>query len=300
MAPPGQLIGLVLTGGAAARVGVEPFIMELIAGMEEALAPHGITVLVLVVPDLAAELAAYRRWAADRTVEAVVVVNVVHDDVRPAELAAAGLPAVLAGRHQQAPAFAKVVTDDAGAMTAAVDMLASLGHRVIGRVSGPVDLVHTTERSVAMRTAGERHGIQVRIVEGDYSADDGIRGVTTLLAFEPPPTAVIFDNDVMAVAAEQELLRAGVPVPGRVSLLACDDSPLCELAVPPLSALSIDVHEHGRTLGAAVVATLGGEPPRDYDGPPIRIRSRESTGVCRDGSDSSPHEYRTHVPDPAG
>ncbi|GIE94307.1 LacI family DNA-binding transcriptional regulator [Paractinoplanes rishiriensis] len=278
MAAPGQLIGLVLTGGAAARVGVEPFIMELIAGMEEALAPHGITVLVLVVPDLEAELATYRRWAAEHTVEAVVVVNVVHDDVRPARLAELGMPAVLAGRHRDAEAFAKVVTDDAGAMTAAIDMLAGLGHRVIGRVSGPADLVHTTERSVAMRSAGERHGIQVRIVEGDYSAEDGVRGMHDLLAGEPPPTAVVFDNDVMAVAAEQELIRAGVPVPASVSLLACDDSPLCELAVPPLSALSIDVHEHGRTLGRAAVATLAGEPARDYAGPPIRVLRRASTG----------------------
>lgn len=273
---PGQLIGLVLTGSAADRVGVEPFMMELIAGMEEALAPHGITVLVVVVPDLEAELATYRRWAGDRTVEAVVVVNLVHDDPRPGRLADAGLPAVLAGRHHGA--FAKVLTDDAGAMTAAVDLLASLGHRVIGRVSGPADMVHTTERSVAMRSAGDRLGIQVRVVEGDYSAEDGARGMRDLLAGEAPPTAIVFDNDVMALAAEQELIRAGVPVPGRLSLLACDDSPLCELAVPPLSALSIDVHEHGLTLGRAVVATLGGEPPRDYAGPPIRIRGRESTG----------------------
>jgi DNA-binding LacI/PurR family transcriptional regulator len=188
------------------------------------------------------------------------------------------MPAVLAGRHRNAPAFAQVVTDDAGAMTAAVDMLAGLGHRVIGRVSGPAEFVHTTERSVAMWSAAERHGIQVRIVEGDYSAEDGVRGLQELLAKEPPPTAVVFDNDVMAVAAEQELIRTQVPVPGRVSLLACDDSPLCELAVPPLSALGIDVHEHGRTLARAVVDTLAGEPPRDYAGPPIRILSRESTG----------------------
>ena len=82
MTAPGELIGLVLTGSAAARVGVEPFIMELIAGIEEELAPHGITVLVVVVPDLGAELDTYRRWADDRTVQAVVVVNLVHDDVR--------------------------------------------------------------------------------------------------------------------------------------------------------------------------------------------------------------------------
>ncbi|HEY0000831.1 MAG TPA: substrate-binding domain-containing protein [Actinoplanes sp.] len=273
----GRLIGLVLTGGAA-QVGVEPFFMELINGMEDALAPHGVTVLLLVVPDLAAELATYDRWAGDHTVEAVVVVNLVHDDVRPARLAELGLSAVLAGRHSGGPAFHKVVTDDAGAMTAAMDMLASLGHRVVGRVSGPAGLVHTSERSAAMRAAGERHDIVVHIVEGDYRKDAGVRGIRELLAGGPAPTAVVFDNDVMAVAAEQELVRAEVPVPATVSLLACDDSPLCELAVPPLSAFGVDVHEHGLALGRAVLAALSGAPAREHAGPPITIRRRESTG----------------------
>jgi DNA-binding LacI/PurR family transcriptional regulator len=273
----GGLIGLVLTSSAP-RVGVEPFIMELVAGMEEALAPTGRTVFLLVVPDLAAEMATYRRWADDRTVEAVVVVNLVHDDIRPGRLAELTLPAVLAGRHHRGPSFHKVVTDDGGAMTTAMDLLASLGHQVVGRVTGPSYLVHTAERSAAMRAAGKRYGIQVRVVEADYSADGGTRGIRELLAGDPPPSAVIFDNDVMAVAAEQALIRAGVPVPGQVCLLACDDSPLCELAVPPLSALSIDVHEHGSTLGRAVLEALGGAPPREHTGPPIRIRRRESTG----------------------
>ncbi|GIF26768.1 DNA-binding LacI/PurR family transcriptional regulator [Actinoplanes tereljensis] len=274
----GGLIGLVLTGRAA-RVGVEPFFMELIAGMEEALAPHGATVLLLVVPDLDAELATYRRWAADHTVEAVVIVNLVDDDIRPAELAGIGLTAVLAGRHGGDSSFHRVVTDDAGAITAAMDMLASLGHRVVGRVTGPADLVHTAERSSAMRAAGERSGIGIRVIEADYSAEDGVRGVHDLLAGDPRPSAVIFDNDVMAVAAEQDLIRAGVAVPGQMSLLACDDSPLCELAVPPMSALSIDVHEHGLTLGRAVLEALRGVEPRDHAGPPIRIRRRESTAL---------------------
>ncbi|MDI6099313.1 substrate-binding domain-containing protein [Actinoplanes sp. NEAU-A12] len=275
-APGGGLIGLVLTDSAA-RVGVEPFFMELIAGMEQALAAHGVTVLLLVVPDLDAELATYRRWAGDRTVSAVVVVNLVHDDVRPARLAELGLPAVLAGRAD-APGFARVVTDDGGAMTEAVELLVSLGHRAIGRVSGPAELVHTAERTAAMFAAAGRHGVRVHIVEGDYSAESGVRGIRDLLAGDPAPTAVIFDNDVMAVAAEQELSRAAIAVPEQISLLVYDDSPLCELAVPPLSALSIDVHEHGITLARALLAALDGAPPVEHPGPPVRIFHRASTG----------------------
>jgi len=272
-----RLVGMILTGSAA-QVGVEPFFMELVSGMEQALMPAGISVLLLVVPDLAAELATYRRWAAETTVAAVVVVNLVHDDGRPAELAAVGLPAVLAGRYAGSADFTSVVTDDAGAMTAAMQWLHSLGHRIVGRVSGPAELVHTAERSTAMRESGARLGVDVRIVEADYSAGRGVAGALALLAAAEPPTAVIFDNDVMAVAAETDLVRAGVQVPGQVSLLACDDSALCELAVPPMSALSIDVHDHGVTIGRAVLDVLDSAPPRAHLGPTIRILSRDSTG----------------------
>jgi DNA-binding LacI/PurR family transcriptional regulator len=271
------MIGLVLTASAP-RVGVEPFFIELVAGMEEVLAPAGRTVLLLTVEDLAAELATYERWATERTVDAVVVVNLVRDDVRPAQLERLGLPAVLAGRYAGPAALSSVVADNAGAISAAMRLLGELGHRAIGRVSGPVELTHTAERSAAMRASGEQLRVEVRIVEADYSADAGIRAAHRLLAAVDAPTAIVFDNDVMAVAAEEELVRSGVDVPGQVSLLACDDSTLCELAVPPLSAMSIDVHEHGVTLGSAVLDVLAGVPHRVYTAPPIRIRQRGSTG----------------------
>ncbi|MFL6126254.1 LacI family DNA-binding transcriptional regulator [Actinophytocola sp.] len=276
------LIGLVLTENAA-RVGVEPFFMELIAGMEEALAPAGDSMLLLVVPDLDAELATYERWASDGTVKAVVVVNLVHDDARPARLAALGLPAVLAGHYAGPVASTGLHTDDAGAIVAAVNLLGSLGHRVVGRVSGPSDLVHTAERSAAMLAAGAHLGIQVHVVEADYSAESGVRGARELLARQPAPTAILFDNDVMAAAAEEDLVRSGIRVPEQVSLLAYADSALCELAVPPLSALSIDAHEQGVGLGRAVLGVLAGAPPADHSGPPIRITPRDSTGPAPAG-----------------
>jgi DNA-binding LacI/PurR family transcriptional regulator len=272
-----RMVGLVLTASAP-RVGVEPFFIELVAGMEEVLTPTGSTVLLLTVEDLDAELATYERWAAEHTVDAVVVVNLVDGDVRPARLERLGLPAVLAGRYTGPAALSSVVADNAGAISAAMGLLGQLGHRAIGRVSGPVELTHTAERSAAMRASGERLHVEVCIVEADYSAESGIRAARQLLAGAGAPTAIVFDNDVMAVAAEEELVRSGVDVPGQVSLLACDDSTLCELAVPPLSAMSIDVHEHGVTLGSAVLDVLAGAPHRVYSAPPIRIRERGSTG----------------------
>ncbi|GIE31298.1 LacI family transcriptional regulator [Actinoplanes italicus] len=265
-----MLIGLVLTAGDA-RVGVEPFFLELTAGLDEVLAGRAGSVFLLVVADAAAERDTYRRWAAQRSVAAVVLVNLVHGDDRPDLLAELGLPALLAGRREGA--YPAVVTDDGRALTAALDVLHDLGHRVVGRVSGPAALAHTAERGAAAAA----HRLTVHVTEGDYSAASGVRGLRALLAADPPPTAVVFDNDVMAVAAARELAREGIPVPGRLSLVAGNDSPLCELATPPLSALGTDAHAFGRVLGETVLAVLDGGPPPVRPAPPARVRLREST-----------------------
>lgn len=93
-------------------------------------------------------------------------------------------------------ALSRVVTDDAGAITAAMAMLSRLGHRTVGRVTGPADLVHTAARDATMRASGDPLHMAVRIVEADYSADAGRRAARRLLAGTPAPTAIVFDDDV--------------------------------------------------------------------------------------------------------
>jgi hypothetical protein len=47
-----------------------------------------------------------------------------------------------------------------------------------------------------------------------------------------------------------------------------------------MSALSVDVHDHGVTLGRAVLDVIAGRPPRVHDGPAIRILRRASTAAA--------------------
>ena len=74
-------VGLVLARPAR-MLGLEPFFMELIAGIEETLAGEGRSLLLHVVPDHEAEIRAYRRWGQGQMVDAVVLVNLVTDDPR--------------------------------------------------------------------------------------------------------------------------------------------------------------------------------------------------------------------------
>ncbi|WP_432561797.1 LacI family DNA-binding transcriptional regulator [Kineococcus sp. SYSU DK003] len=274
----GGTIGLVIPGPAH-RIGVEPYFVELVEGMEQVLHPAGYSVLVLVVADLPSELATYQRWSAGEEVRAVVVVDLVQGDVRPQFLADLGMPHVLAAHLESPWACTSEVADDAARLARAVEFLAESGHRRLGHVCGPAHLVHTAERRVAIAASAARLDVQVLTAEADYTAAAGVQAVTELLAAAGPPTAVVFDNDVMAVAALEHLTARGVRVPGDVSLMSADDSPLCEVSVPPLSAMTVDVHHRGQRLGAAVQAVLAGGDARQPPSPESHVVVRGSTAA---------------------
>lgn len=270
-------VGLVIPGPAH-RIGVEPYFVELVEGMEEVLHPLGFGVLVLVAPDLETELSTYRRWRADDDVRAVVVVDLVQDDVRPAELAALGLPHVLAAHLDSPWACTSEIADDSARLEGAVEFLTALGHRRIGHVSGPDHLVHTQERRSALAAIARRSGLHVETVEADYTAAAGARAVVDLLGLPHRPSAVVFDNDVMAVAALDVVLAQGISVPDDVSLLSVDDSPLCEVSVPALTAMSLDVHHRGERLGQAVLSVLAGGTAGQPPSPASQVVVRSTTG----------------------
>lgn len=270
-------IGLVLARPAR-MLGIEPFFMELIAGIEETLASEGRSLLLHVVQDHDSEVNAYRRWARDELVAAVVVVNVLVEDDRLDVLRELGLPTVVVGGPERDAGFAHVYIDNAGAVRGAVAHLVGLGHQRIARVSGPATLAHTHTRTKAFLDECAQLGVQGVVVEGDYTEQSGARATRTLLGRGNRPSVIVYDNDVMAVAGLAAAHEMQVRVPAEVSLLAWDDSALCRLSGPPMSAMSMDVHAIGERVADAVLNLLADGTQAVYAAPMAQLVTRGTTG----------------------
>jgi len=271
-----EAIGLILARPAR-MLGLEPFFMELIGGIEETLAGEGLSLLLHVVPDQAAELQAYRRWAEGGMVDAVVVVNLTSDDPRVDLLATLGIPAVVVGGPERQAPVSTVWIDNAQAMRDAVGHLAALGHRRLARVSGPRPLAHTESRTQAFISECARLDLEGAVLEGDYSEASGAKATRALLGRGSRPSAIVYDNDVMAIAGLGVADEMGIEVPRQLSLLAWDDSALCRLAHPPLSAMSLDVHAMGAQVADCVLNTLAGGPALSHTAPLPRFIPRGTT-----------------------
>ncbi|MGW7792319.1 substrate-binding domain-containing protein, partial [Streptomyces tricolor] len=98
------------------------------------------------------------------------------------------------------------------------------------------------------------------------------------LGGSPPPTALIYDNDVMAVAGVAAAADLGFCVPQDVSVVSWEDSALCRMVTPRLSALSRDSAAFGRTAARELLALLDGAPARSVGVPVPRLTGRGSTG----------------------
>ncbi|UNO44078.1 LacI family DNA-binding transcriptional regulator [Streptomyces sp. MST-110588] len=306
---PTGCVGLVLARPAH-TLGVESFFLQLVSGIQEALGARRVALLFQVVADLDAECATYRRWWAERRVDGVLVVDPRVADPRPGLLGALGLPAVFIGGLEDGPGgsggfrtpsgapgapaplpppLSTVRADDAAAMRSVVDHLYGLGHRRITHVAGLPGLAHTARRVGALRAEARRLGLdpgQVFSVPTDYSDTEGAEATRRLLGSPRPPTAIVYDNDVMAVAGAFVAAGLGVPVPAALSVVAWDDSALCRVTHPRLTSLVRDTAGFGRLAARELLALLDGGPVRHVQAELPRLEIRESTSFAADGRDA--------------
>lgn len=274
----GQLpIGLALVRPTEI-MGAEPYFHELIAGIERATLPSGHSVLMRVLPDHDQEARTYRKWAEQGRVACVLIVDVLLDDTRPALVRQLGLPAVVVGPPID-PELTTVWTDDDEAMRLAIDHLAKMGHSHILHVGGPREILHSNRRREVFEQVCDEKNLVCTTRNGDYSRASGRSAVAAVMSSGEPPTAAIFDNDLMALGGSDATQAADLRVPEDLAILAWDDSAQCQLSAPPLSAVSRDVRAVGQQIGEAVLEVLKGATPTIEHAAQATVVARRSTAI---------------------
>jgi len=255
--------------------------MQLISGIQAELAPNHITLLFTLAQDQAEEIRLYRTWWAQHRVDGVFLVDLQVRDRRIRALEELGMPAVVTGTPRGSGRLPAVWQDDRAATETVVGHLAGLGHRRIARLGGFTRYWHSRLRADALARAAEAAGMEAVSAAADYTAEHGARATRDLLKQDAPPTAIVYDNDVMAVAGLGAAQQLGVRVPAGLSIVVWDDSAICEIVRPAFTALRRDIPAAGacaaRMLGEAVA---GGHPASARETPPALL-VRDSTAAVQ-------------------
>jgi LacI family transcriptional regulator len=140
-------------------------------------------------------------------------------------------------------------TQDRHAGTEVAQYLESLGHRRLGLITGPKRYRSAIERGEGFTEGLARRGVSIDpryVYEGGYTFESGVAGAEHLLGLNPRPTAIFACNDEMAAGVYKAALRMGLSIPGDLSVIGYDDSPLAAQLWPSLTTVRLPVRDVGR------------------------------------------------------
>lgn len=264
------------------------YFTSLMAGLQSVLGKSSYSLVTEVVATKADERAAYQRLAREGRVDGFVVVGPTRRDVRYDLLTEIGMPFVSLGRPPHPTTMPVLTNDSAGAIADVVAHLAALGHRQVALVTGPEDSGPSTNRRKLYQAQLREHGIDDSwVVPSDYTAAGGRRETERLLDAAEPPTAIIYSNDMMAIAGMSVVFSRGLRVPEDISVVGWDDFAVSQYLHPALSTVNQHPYEDGQLAATLLLKAIEGETfaepfltrnpqflERDSTGPVPRSRRR--------------------------
>ncbi|MGN7801052.1 LacI family DNA-binding transcriptional regulator [Leifsonia sp. 22587] len=243
-----RLVGLVLP---ELQNPIFPAFAEIIGG---ALAQNGYTPVLCTQTAGGITESDYVDLLLQQQVSGVVFVGGAYaqqdaDHTHYGRLADLNLPTVLVNAPVDSLHFATVSCDDTVATQQALSHLRSLGHERIGLLLGPRDHVPSQRKLEAARRLADGWGTPLDeslVVHSLYSLEAGQAAAARLLA--AGVTAILCASDPMALGAIRAARRAGLSVPGDVSIVGYDDSALMNCTEPPLTTIRQPIEPMGRTV----------------------------------------------------
>jgi DNA-binding LacI/PurR family transcriptional regulator len=166
------------------------------------------------------------------------------------------LPAVLVNAAVEHIGYPTVSTDDAVAVEQAFGHLTSLGHERIGLIVGPRDHVPSLRKLATFTALCRSRSIRPLGGHGLFSLEGGQAVATRLL--RDGVTAIICASDPMALGAIRAVRRAGLRVPGDVSVVGFDDSAFLNCTDPPLTTVRQPIEAMGRAAVTLLVNQIDG------------------------------------------
>lgn len=157
-----------------------------------------------------------------------------------------------------------ILVDNEGGARAAVEHLVTAGHTRIGILPGDLEVPTARERLTGYRRALVDQGIPIHeelVKPGSFQREHAIEDAADLLEADPPPTAILAANNLLAEAALIAIAEAELTVPEDVSLVAFDDVPWMRVTRPPLTTVRQSVADMARSAAELLMRRLAGEDP---------------------------------------
>jgi LacI family repressor for deo operon, udp, cdd, tsx, nupC, and nupG len=257
-----------LASGRTTTVGVVvPFVsrwffMQVVQGAGDALRAAGFDLLLYQLGDASGRERFFDRLPLNRKVDGALLVDIALQPDEQARLQALGIPITVVGGA--ALGVGTVGIDDDRGVSLVVQHLASLGHRSIGMLCGRAEegldfAIPERRRQQFLRATADAK-IDTRsewMVTAPWGLEGGAQAMHHLLGLPEIPTAVFAESDEIAFGAMRTLRRAGIDVPGQMSVVGFDDHELS--SVVDLTTIAQPVPALGAAAAELLLDALRGQ-----------------------------------------
>jgi LacI family transcriptional regulator len=150
----------------------------------------------------------------------------------------------------------------------AVSHLHDKGHRVIGMINGPGQLIATTQRQAGYQLAMEKKRLKFDaslIVSTDLTKEGTRAAMQQLLSNKRKVTAIVAFNDYVAQDAVQYAIEQGIAVNKDLTFVSYANLPLSSyMAFPPIASVEQYPYEQGYKATEILLSLLSGNETKPF------------------------------------
>ena len=262
-------IGLVFQTSAEALAS-DQYYTSLMAGLQSVLSTSKYSLVTEVVDGPRSRARRLPAPRPGRPGGRMVLADLRPDDPRFALVQEHGLAFASLGWPPEPTTMPVLVYDEMQAVADVIAHLIEFGHERIAQVVGPQTGTPARLRRELYQKLLRDTGIDdTWWVESDYTAAGGRAATAELLDGKRTPTAIVYSNDLMAVAGMSEAFARGMRVPEDLSVVGWDDITVSQYLHPALSTVTQHPFDDGRVAATLLLEAIDGreftEPVRMPD-----------------------------------
>lgn len=262
-----------------------PFILQLMESVESRARKYGLSMLMSTV-DSRQEIKPQCERINCLDARGAVVIAVEMDDSDRDTLRCLRLPLVCLSNAFVRQDVDAVLTNNQMGTFQAIEHLVQLGHTRIGYLRSSVRIGMFEERQEGFASALAAFGLTLReedVFTLGYTEQQSYQDFRTYLQQDDVlPSALVADDDTLALGAIKALEEEGWRVPEDISVVGFGDRAGCDAGQPPLTSVSVSPY----AIGLAAVDTLMQGLEREMDDPrtqkvcvSTKLVVRSSTGA---------------------
>lgn len=200
----------------------------------------------------------------EKMIDGAIILDFTFSSEEIIRFADRGHPIVVLDRKISHSNIRKVLLDNKGGATLAVEKMASLGTENVYVITGPKDGYDSTQRLEASQRELERFAIPYHLIDGDFTEPSGYRAAAEIMKqANQLPIDIFAFNDEMAIGVYKYFKDTEYEIGKDVRIIGFDNIEIGEFLRPKLTTISYSKHRWGMLAAEKIIRLINDESVED-------------------------------------